>query len=159
EIRLRIASSLFFKDLASCTRVTQDWNDSFTPPLYNTVVLSIHGLRMETVERNMLLIRRLEVRSSAYEKLSSAPAREKVVFSVMANSTLTTLNLWDNSIRDNGAQALSEALKTNSTLTTLDLGCILIGSNGGQALSKALNINSTLTTLDFRDNSIGDNGA
>ncbi|KFH68199.1 hypothetical protein MVEG_05018 [Podila verticillata NRRL 6337] len=37
------------------------------------------------------------------------------------NSTLTTLNLQDNSIGDNGAQALAEALKTKLTLTTSNL--------------------------------------
>ncbi|KAG0293597.1 hypothetical protein BGZ98_002110, partial [Dissophora globulifera] len=50
------------------------------------------------------------------------------------NSTLTKLDLWDNSIRDNGAQALSEALKINSTLTTLNLRNNSIGDNGAQAL-------------------------
>jgi len=63
-----------------------------------------------------------------------------------ANSTLTTLDLnracclippsvvvicyirmiygcLDNSIGDNGARALAEALKANSTLTNLDLSC------------------------------------
>ncbi|KAG0011932.1 hypothetical protein BGZ81_001859 [Podila clonocystis] len=37
------------------------------------------------------------------------------------NSTLTTLNMGGNSIRDNGGLALAEALKVNSTLTNLDL--------------------------------------
>ncbi|KAG9061306.1 hypothetical protein KI688_007284 [Linnemannia hyalina] len=75
------------------------------------------------------------------------------------NSTLTTLNLRDNSIGDNGAQALSAALKINSTLTILDLGHNSIGDNGAQALSEALNTNSTLTTLNLYINSITDNGA
>ncbi|KAF9995335.1 hypothetical protein BGZ79_010970 [Entomortierella chlamydospora] len=75
------------------------------------------------------------------------------------NSTLTTLSLYNNSVRDNGAQALSEALKTNSTLTTLDLTFNSIGSDGAQALSEALKTNSTLTTLDLTNNSIGSDGA
>ncbi|KAG0097773.1 hypothetical protein BGZ93_002021, partial [Podila epicladia] len=45
----------------------------------------------------------------------------RLVETLKTNSTLTTLNLWSNSIGDNGAQALADALKTNSTLTTLDL--------------------------------------
>ncbi|KAG0009535.1 hypothetical protein BGZ81_003334, partial [Podila clonocystis] len=75
------------------------------------------------------------------------------------NSTLTTLNLWDNSIGDNGAVALFEALKINSTLTTLNMNDNSIGDNGAVALSEALKTNSTLTTLNLRDNSIGPNGA
>ncbi|KAG0354992.1 hypothetical protein BGX24_006759, partial [Mortierella sp. AD032] len=187
EIRSIIASKLGHKDLANCARVSKDWNNSFTPPLYNTVVLSEHGLSMESVEKNKHLIRHLGIQRSVYKKLSSTPARDKVVFNVMANSALTTLDLRSNSIRDNGAQALSEALKTNSTLTTLNvadnsigpngaqalaealktnstlttlyLGKCSIGDSGAQALSEALKTNSTLTTLDLLDNSIGDNGA
>ena len=50
EIRSRIASSLGHKDLASCARVSQDWNDSFTPPLYKSVVVKTrrqHGVYWE----------------------------------------------------------------------------------------------------------------
>ncbi|KAG0197635.1 hypothetical protein BGX33_000444 [Mortierella sp. NVP41] len=65
----------------------------------------------------------------------------------MANSTLTTLDLYRNSIRPNGAIALSEALKTNSTLTTLSLGGNLIEANGAQALSDARNTNSTVAII------------
>ena len=63
-----------------------------------------------------------------------------------------------NSIGDNGAVALSEALKTNLTLTSLELRNNKIGDNGAVALSEALKINPTLTTLDLHSNSIGPNG-
>ncbi|KAF9119988.1 hypothetical protein BGW39_011751, partial [Mortierella sp. 14UC] len=87
------------------------------------------------------------------------------------NSTLTILDLSDNSItdsgsnsiRDNGAVALSvalsEALKNNLTLTTLDLRNNSIEDNGAVALAEALKTNSTLITLNLSDNSIRDNGA
>ncbi|KAF9322448.1 hypothetical protein BG006_002390 [Podila minutissima] len=93
------------------------------------------------------------------------------------NSTLTILNLDQNSTGDNGAQALSEALKTNSTLTTLELQvlpealksdstlttlelwCNKIGYIGALALSAALKTSSTLTTLELWLNLIRDNGA
>jgi hypothetical protein len=149
EIRSRIASSLGLKDLASCARVSQDWNDSFTPPLYSSVVLSKQGSSMESIERNKHLIQHLEIQDSAYENLSSRSERYKVISNIMANSTLTTLDLRGNSIGSNGAVALSEALKINSTLTTLDLSYNSMGSNGAVALSEALKINSTLTTLNL----------
>ncbi|KAF9207634.1 hypothetical protein BGZ59_011055 [Podila verticillata] len=69
------------------------------------------------------------------------------------NSTLTTLDLQSNSIRDNRVQALSGALKSNSTLTTNNS----IGSNGAQVLTEALGTNSALITLDLWGNLIGDN--
>jgi len=39
-------------------------------------------------------------------------------------------------------QALSEALKTNSTLTALNLGNNTIGDDGAQALAEALKTNA-----------------
>ncbi|KFH71343.1 hypothetical protein MVEG_01643 [Podila verticillata NRRL 6337] len=66
--------------------------------------------------------------------------------------------LGTNLIGDNGAQALSEALKINSTLTTLNLRSNFIGDDGAQALAEALKTNSTLSVLDLSDNSIGNYG-
>jgi Ran GTPase-activating protein (RanGAP) involved in mRNA processing and transport len=55
------------------------------------------------------------------------------------------LDLSYNSIGDDGAKALAEALKTNSTLTTLDLQNNSIGPDGAKALAEALKTNSTVT--------------
>ncbi|KAG0087740.1 hypothetical protein BGZ93_007301 [Podila epicladia] len=63
-------------------------------------------------------------------------------------------DLESNSIGDNGAQKLAEALKTNSTLTILTLGYSSIGNNGAHALSEILKTNSTLITLNLRNNAI-----
>ncbi|OAQ29422.1 RNI-like protein [Linnemannia elongata AG-77] len=169
EIRSIIASSLDRKDLASCARVNQDWNDSFTLPLYKSVVLSKHDLSMESIERNKHLIHCLRILSSACEELSLSQ-REEMVSNVMAISVLTTLILDKILVGDSGAQEFSEALKINSTLTSLslwgnstldplNLDGNSIGPNGAQALSDALKINSTLTALDLWGNSIGPNGA
>ncbi|KAG0059741.1 hypothetical protein BGZ89_000158 [Linnemannia elongata] len=83
----------------------------------------------------------------------------RLIETLKTKSTLTTLDLSENEIGDNGAVALAEALKTNSTLTALYLGSNSIGDNGAVALSEALKTNSTLTTLNLFNNSIGDNGA
>ncbi|KAI9234488.1 MAG: hypothetical protein BYD32DRAFT_423450 [Podila humilis] len=55
EIRSIIVSSLDYEDLASCARVSQDWSNLFTPPLYNSVVLSKQGPSMESIERTSTL--------------------------------------------------------------------------------------------------------
>ncbi|KAG0322234.1 hypothetical protein BGZ99_003433 [Dissophora globulifera] len=92
--------------------------------------------------------------------LAKTPIRDiQVHASSDGHSTLTALFLWRNSIGDNGAQALSEALKTNSTLITLSLGKNSIRHNGAQALSEALKINSTLINLNLENNWIGSKGA
>ncbi|KAF8949991.1 hypothetical protein BGZ46_004813, partial [Entomortierella lignicola] len=74
------------------------------------------------------------------------------------NSILTTLHLDYNEIGSYGAQALAEAVKINSTLTTLYLNFNKIGVSGAQALSEALKTNSVLITLDLSNNILGDNG-
>ncbi|KAK3824032.1 MAG: hypothetical protein J3R72DRAFT_23218 [Linnemannia gamsii] len=159
DVRSRIASSLGRKDLASCTRVSQDWYDSFTPPLYNSITLSNRGPSMESIERNKHVIQRLRILSCTYDNLPSASVRYNVICSIMANSTLVIVDLADNAIGPNGAVALSEALKTNSTLTTLNLECNSIEDDGVIALSEALKINSTLTTLSLHTNPIRNRGA
>jgi hypothetical protein len=64
---------------------------------------------------------------------------------------LTTLDLRDNSIADDGAMAIAEALKDNTVLTTLNLSENSIGDDGAKAIAEALKDNAVLTTLDLRN--------
>ncbi|KAF9952495.1 hypothetical protein BGZ70_000587 [Mortierella alpina] len=100
-----------------------------------------------------------QFRTGFHGKPSSTSARSKVLSTIMANSTLTTLNLKPKSMGDDEVRVLAEALKTNSTLSTLKLEVNSIGFKGAQALSEALKANSTLRDLYLWDNSIGSNGA
>ena len=75
------------------------------------------------------------------------------------NSSLTNLDLTRNSIRDFGAASLSQALSVNSSLTNLDLSGNDIGYAGAASLSQALAVNSSLTHLNLRGNCIGFSGA
>jgi hypothetical protein len=73
---------------------------------------------------------------------------------------VTTLSLWDNSIGDEGAKAIAEALKVNEVVTTLDLrGGNNIGDEGVIAIAEALKVNAVVTTLSLGSNNIGDEGA
>jgi len=71
----------------------------------------------------------------AYEKLSSTSAQGNVAATVKANLTLIKLHLARNSIGSNGAQSLTEALKTNSTL---DLRKNSIGDDGAWTPSEGV---------------------
>ena len=62
-------------------------------------------------------------------------------------AVLTTLNLWSNSIGDEGAKAIAEALKVNAVVTTLALGNNNIGNDGAKAIAEALKVNVVLTKL------------
>lgn len=67
-----------------------------------------------------------------------------------------TLNLQFNSIGDNGAKAIANAVMDNKTLQKLYLGFNEIGDDGAQAMADALRINMTLQWLDLGSNSISD---
>ena len=71
---------------------------------------------------------------------------------------MTTLNLRGNSIGDEGAIAIAEALKVNAVLTNLDLSLNKIGDDA-KAIAEALKVNAVLTTLNLGWNSIGVKGA
>ncbi|KAK5814729.1 hypothetical protein F5H01DRAFT_381076, partial [Linnemannia elongata] len=64
---------------------------------------------------------RLRIASSLGLKDLASCARYEVISRIMLNSNIATLDLRYNLIGDNGAESLSEALKTNSTLTILNL--------------------------------------
>ena len=76
-----------------------------------------------------------------------------------ANTTLTNLDLADNSIGPAGAESLATALKTNTTLTNLYLSANNIGPAGAESLAKALKTTTTLTNLYLSSNNIGPDGA
>ena len=78
---------------------------------------------------------------------------------LIANSSLTSLCLSGNEIGDNGASCLSQALIANSSLTTLDLSGCSISQSGASCLSHALEANSSLRYFDLSQNSIGEDGA
>jgi hypothetical protein len=68
------------------------------------------------------------------------------------NKTLTKLSLYDNRIYNEGAIAIAKALETNITLTNLSLAFNRIETEGIYTLATALKINTTLTRLDFSGN-------
>ncbi|XP_015764733.1 PREDICTED: uncharacterized protein LOC107343665 [Acropora digitifera] len=79
--------------------------------------------------------------------------------SLKVNTSLTSLDLSDNSIGDEGAKSLSEALRVNTSLTSLDLSKALIKEEGANSLSEALRGNTSLTSLYLSDNYVGAKGA
>ena len=73
--------------------------------------------------------------------------------------SLTTLDLNDNEIGDDGAQALAIALENNTSITEFNLEYNQIGDEGAQALATALQKNNSLTVLNLGYNEIVDEGA
>ena len=60
------------------------------------------------------------------------------------NATLTSLNLFDNGIGDEGGVAIAEALKVNASLTKLDLRFISIGDEAKGTLRNAARASLTI---------------
>jgi hypothetical protein len=70
-------------------------------------------------------------------------------------SSVTSLDLSEQSLTDEDITQLAQALSTNITLTSLNVGFNRIGAIG----AKALSTNTRLTSLKVSDNKIGDEGA
>ena len=75
------------------------------------------------------------------------------------NTSLTSLNFFENSIGDEGADSLSQALRVNTSLTSLNLSWNYICHKGADSLSQALRVNTSLTSLNLSLNYIGCKGA
>ena len=84
------------------------------------------------------------------------------------NTSVKTLNLRDNDLRDEGAKALAEMLggngaessgTVNTTLEHVNLSGCSIGPVGAQHLAQALCVNTSVKTLNLRDNDLRDEGA
>ncbi len=65
---------------------------------------------------------------------------------------MTSVDLWFNSIGDDGAKAIAEALKVNAVLTKLELDFNSFGDDGAKAIAEALKVNAVLTKLDLENN-------
>lgn len=73
----------------------------------------------------------------------------------LSTSSLIKLNIAYNSIKDQGAEAIAEALFSNYSLEYLDLSYNSISANGTYVLANSLKINPYLKVLDLSGNSIG----
>ena len=77
-----------------------------------------------------------------------------LIYNIKSN-LINSLNLSGNEISDEGAKAISEALKVNTSVTNLDLSYATIGYEGAKAIAEALKVNTTITSLDIVANQIG----
>jgi Ran GTPase-activating protein (RanGAP) involved in mRNA processing and transport len=76
-----------------------------------------------------------------------------------ASSLLEKLDLSQNRIGANGAATLADALCENTSLTTLDLGENVLGNAGATAIANALIVNRSLAVLDLAGANDGKGGA
>lgn len=75
-----------------------------------------------------------------------------------SSSSLTTIDLTDSSIGDEGARLVASACKQHACITALGLSGNLIGDNGAEALATMLRANRRVQSLFLRSNSIGPAG-
>jgi hypothetical protein len=76
-----------------------------------------------------------------------------------SNTSVTSINLNNNTIGYVGASALADALKVNTSVTVIGLSRNAIGGEGASALADALKVNTLVTRIDLKSNTIGDEGA
>ena len=74
------------------------------------------------------------------------------------NTCLFSLNLSDSSIGDEGANLLAQALRVNTSLSSLNLSYNCIDTEGANSLAQALRVSTSLSYLNLRHNYIGNEG-
>ena len=68
------------------------------------------------------------------------------------------LNLANNKLGDEGAEAIGNALKVNTTLLTLNFNLNKIGDIGAESLAVGLKFNTSLKSMSLRYNIFGYEG-
>ena len=118
-------------------------------------------LRRESVTDALWIVKHTKIITKlelGWKKLG--PRDAKVISELLKTDTrLIELNLYGNSIRDEGAKAICKALKTNTTLKNLLLWGNSIGLEGMKAISKLLKVNKVLTQLGIGYNDARTEGA
>ena len=82
-----------------------------------------------------------------------------LITALTGNIAVTSLDLSDNDLGDEGASLLKELLQQNKKLKILDLSRNRILTTGGKALADGLVENAALLNLNLLENSLGDEGA
>lgn len=79
---------------------------------------------------------------------------------IAGSASVTELNLYRNSIKDEGVTAICEALQSNkeTKLASLDIGFNSIGPAGAKSVAAMAAVVASLTALDARYNTIGSEG-
>lgn len=89
----------------------------------------------------------------------AAPAGEVLADMLAANTSLTSLHLSFNELRNTGVVALARGLAANSTLTELYLSNSDLSEGSALALAECLaQDNTALRVLDLTNNQLGDSG-
>lgn len=135
----------WFRSHSFTVESTDDGSTYTTPPVSPAKVLSLSsssGLQLP--------LRELAANISAV-----------AAFDTHANS-LTSLQLWNNSLGAEGASLLARGVSNLSNLLVLSLGCNSIGSRGVKAIGPALTTSRSsvpvLQKLELTQNSLGDAG-
>lgn len=93
-----------------------------------------------------------EILNYSGKKFTSAHVK-KLAEQIRNNTTLTELNLRDNRIDDEGAEALADIIgMPHASLRIIHLGNNTISNKGAQALAEAMVTNHTITLLELERN-------
>ncbi|KAL0239797.1 hypothetical protein GEMRC1_009905 [Eukaryota sp. GEM-RC1] len=79
--------------------------------------------------------------------------------SLKANTTVTSISLRNNSIKEEGIASLVELLKVNTTIKSIDLGMNSLGAESARALAELLKVNTTIKGINLWKNSFRPEGA
>jgi hypothetical protein len=122
----------------------------------------IRGIPVEELRADTLSSLDLDISGSLnLEERMIGPEGAMLIASfIPVTAMVTTISLIYNTIGDEGAKAIAEALKSGvAVVTDLYLGLNRIGDIGAKAILEALKVNAVVTTLFLSENNIGYEGA
>uniref|UniRef100_A0A1I8IXH7 Dynein regulatory complex subunit 5 n=1 Tax=Macrostomum lignano TaxID=282301 RepID=A0A1I8IXH7_9PLAT len=114
-------------------------------------VLQLSRSKVDCDRCRILISRLLDHPGLEELDLSGGPCARKFL---NGHSKLVRLDVTDNLVRAQGAQALAHALLKNRTLRQLSLRLNRMGDDGGQAIGKALIRNDVLEDVDISSNEL-----
>jgi len=97
-----------------------------------------------------------EIKTLTLASIGIQPEACELLGSVLANKSLTELQILSMSIGDEGAKAIAKGLAANKTLQILNLDGNEIGDDGAKAIFKEIGIRTYLADLSITNNKIGD---
>lgn len=115
----------------------------------------------ETLDEALAALQRLSGTTAGLDLayVKDADGIQRLAEALRGNASLTSLELEESFVGDEGAKLFADALKVSTSLTTLQLVGGDIADEGSRHLAEALRANTSLTELGLMGNSIGDEGA
>ncbi len=123
-------------------------------------IINNYELKHASIGITVFIMKNSTLLTNIYRGHSDKPGEDAEAVNTIAealkiNKSVTSVQIENNNIGDEGAIALAESLKVNKSVTNICLWNNDIGEEGAKALVEALKINTSITEIDLISENIG----